>query len=263
MRKQKIKFPVKLAVTAIIFLIILFIAGRVIVKLENLSFFSIKDIVSKDGNIAELSNLKGRNIFSVDLAKVSSYILEKSPDYKKVRIIRVLPDRLYVDFVKRSPSACVKLYRFFYVDSDCVFFNPPDLLFDQNLAVITGLETKIFAPRPGSRYNIKELKAALDIIREIKNIKAFADYPLKKIDLADFVNTTIFLALPQPAYNAQASSGTGDFLEVKIGPDHIGDKINILSSLLSQVTSERFNIKYIDLRFKEPVIKLKETVKNK
>ena len=45
-------------------------------------------------------------------------------------------------------------------------------------------------------------------------------------------------------------------LEIKIGQDNIRDRINILSNLLIQLRDELGNIKYIDLRFKEPVIKL-------
>jgi hypothetical protein len=45
--------------------------------------------------------------------------------------------------------------------------------------------------------------------------------------------------------------------QVKIGQDEIKNKMNILSNLIASVKKDLGNIAYIDLRFKEPVIKFK------
>ncbi|MFA5093593.1 MAG: hypothetical protein WC543_06640 [Candidatus Omnitrophota bacterium] len=228
-------------------------------KLKNSDYFKINEIVFSEKDLNDLSYLKGHNIFSVDLDRESFYLLRKFPDYRKIRVIRVFPNRLYVDFVKRMPLAYVKLYRLFYVDRDSVLFNAPELVIDPTMPVISGLETKIFGPKAGTRYDIKELRAALEIIKEIKNNRVFKDYSIKRVDIADFTNISVFLSFVSPVVNTiLPQAGIGELLEIKIGPDHIADKLNILSSLLSQVNSDRFNIKYIDLRFKEPVIKLKD-----
>ena len=44
--------------------------------------------------------------------------------------------------------------------------------------------------------------------------------------------------------------------EVRIGENNIRGKMMILGGLVKQAAKEWANIKYIDLRFKEPVIKL-------
>jgi len=264
MKKQKPKFPLRLVITVIFIFIILFAVRYAAERLMNVDYFRIKEIIFSENNLSDLSYLKGHNIFLVDLNRESQFLLQKFPGYKKIRIIRVFPDRLYVDFVKRLPAAYVRLYRLFYVDSDGVLFDAPALSLVPELALISGLDTKIFGPKSGIRYDIKELKVALEIIREIRSNKVFRDYQLKKIDLANLSNVTVNLSfvLPQPDNAGDNAAAVNDFLEVKIGPDNIRDKINILSSLLSQVNNERFNIKYIDLRFKEPVIKLKDADNN-
>lgn len=259
MKKQKPKFPFKLVIPVVIILLLL-AAARYIFKITaQADYFKVKEIIFSEKNADSLSYLKNESIFAIDLDKEAQFLLQKFPDYKKIRIIRVFPDRLYIDFVKRIPLAYVRLYRSFYVDSDAVLFEAPQLAPDVGLPVITGLDTKIFGPKPGSRYNIKELTTALEIARGIKNNRAFRVYQLKKIDVASLGNTTAFLSfgLSTTANNTAGNNPAGiGLLEVKIGPDNIRDKINILASLLSQVNNERFNIKYIDLRFKEPVIKL-------
>jgi hypothetical protein len=46
-----------------------------------------------------------------------------------------------------------------------------------------------------------------------------------------------------------------------VGSDNIPAKMQLLSTVLMQMRSTAANIKYIDLRFKEPVIKFKHMEK--
>ena len=262
MKKQKLKFHFKLIIPVIVVLFLSAAVGYMLKMAARADYFKVKEVIFSEQNSASLSYLKNESIFAVDLNKEAHFLLQKFPDYKKIRLIRVFPDRLYVDFVKRIPLAYVRLYRPFYVDSDAVLFNAPQLTPDAGMPVIIGLDTKIFGPKSGSRYNIKELTTALEIIRQIKNNRLFRAYQLKKIDVASLGNAAFFLSFGLPASAEDAAGGNHEnpgLLEVKIGSDNIRDKINILASLLSQVNNEKFNIKYIDLRFKEPVIKLDNT----
>ena len=245
---MKRRLPIKaIVVISVIFLALFFTLAFTIRRLKNLDYFTIKDIFSNADNLSNLSYLKGKNIFDLDSKKESKYISEIYPDYRNVRIIRVLPNRLYIDFVKRSPMAYVKLYRFFLVDSDLVLFNPPQTSSFEDLPVILGLETKIFGPSPGTRYNIKELLFSLSVIKEFKKNKVLKDYKIKRISVANLRNASFFIALP----------GTPD-LELKMDEGNIITRINILAGLFSQMKNDLHNIKYIDLRFKEPVIKFNE-----
>ncbi len=256
MKKQKIKFSIKLIFIILIVLIGIFTVRVVSENLKNAPFFKITDIIMKENNSLNLSYLKGRNIFSVDLNKEGRRLALSLANYKKIRFIRVLPNRLFVDFIKRRPFAYVKLYRYFCVDDDGLLFDEPKDAFDPNLAVILGLDTKIFGPKAGTLYNNSELILALNILKEFKKNKVLGCYQIKTIDVTIPANAVMFLSLVQPPGLVDKGS-----FEVKIGQSNFVDKINILSSLLAQINNERTNIKYIDLRFKEPVIKLKD-VKN-
>lgn len=259
MRKRIFNLAVKPAVIislTILFLVI--IVGHFSRILQASEFFKIKEIIIAKSNQADLSYLKGKNIFTVDLKKESRYILESYPDYRKIWLVRIFPNRLYADFKRRIPLACVRLYRNFYVDDDLVLFDIPGGSEIQDLPVIVGLETKIFGPRPGKKQEIKELALALSIIKEIERNKALKDYKIKKIDVSGLDSASFFMLLP-PSYLNSARpqfNPVPAILEVKIGQGNIADKVNVLASLLAQMKKDSVNLKYIDLRFKEPVIRL-------
>jgi hypothetical protein len=50
-----------------------------------------------------------------------------------------------------------------------------------------------------------------------------------------------------------------DVLEVRFGQGYINEKVDILGNLFVQARNDLANIKYIDLRFNDPVIKFKES----
>jgi cell division septal protein FtsQ len=252
MKKQKLSFPLKSVVlSTIIFLALLFIISYSWKVLRGSKIFSIKSIVSREGSVTELSYLIGRNIFDIDLRKESGLVLQASPDCSKVRMIRLLPDRVYVDFVERKPLALVKLSKYFTIDENQVLYYPK-VTGSPDLPVILGLERKIMGASPGRKYNLRELTLALNIIKELNSSRAIRNYKLKSIDVTSLTNTSIQIDSP----DAPAKS-----MEIKVGVENIKAKFSLLVSLMQAARNDAANITYIDLRFKEPVIKFNETKK--
>lgn len=262
MIKHKIKLLHKSIIFFIIIFITLFIAVRYLEKaLSQSDYFRIKEVVTnKPGEGTDFSYLEGRNIFGIDSKKESGRISELYPAYKSVRLIKVLPNRLFISFVDRKPLAYVKLYRYFYLDDDLVLFDVPKATLEPSLPLITGLEAKIPGPKAGKQYNIKEAAAALNIIKAVKINNLLKDYRIKRIDVISPNNISCFMLkpLPPPDYPKAKNMAEYQGIEVKIGQDNINDKIRILAGLIFQLKDELNNIKYIDLRFKEPVIRFKD-----
>ena len=255
MKKPKINLlpliKVRLLWRNLIIFIISFIAIAIIVgyswkKLRSLEYFKIKDVIANESKASEFSYLIGRNIFNIDLRNESNYISELYPNYYKIRLIRVLPNRVFVNFVVRRPLAIVKLYRYFIVDENRVLFDQRTGSQVSDLPVIVGLETKIFGAKSGKKYNARELELALDIIKELNNNKTLRDYKIKVVDVSKPVNTLLFL-----------EGG----LEIRIGEEDFKNRFSLLNTLLVNIKNDLHNIKYIDLRFKEPVIKFKNVNK--
>lgn len=248
------RLPLKLAAGAVIFL--LFLCSMIYGwrSLSGSDYFRVKNVFEKKGNVEELSYLKGRNIFSIDLEYEAGRLLELYPDSSRIRLIRLLPNSIFVDFVKRKPVAMVKLHRYFAIDEEAVFFNAQSLPEEMGLPVISGFERKVFVPKPGKKYNIIELSAALSIIKEIKANRYLKNYRIGKIDVTNITNASIFIPLSaSPQINEQPAS-----LEIRLGADNVRDRLAMLAKVIIAAKDDITAIKYIDLRFKEPVIKLKD-----
>lgn len=270
MPKNKIKFskfPLKVPPAAIRFFVtfvivacvVFAIAGYVWRTLCTSPQFAIQDVIVRQAGV-DLSYLRGRNIFAVDLNREARLLAGQYPDCRRVKFIRVLPNRLYVEFVVRQPLALVKLYRFFAVDDEStLFFLSPDTK-ETDLPIITGLETKIYGPKSGRRVNIRELAMALDILAQARASKVFRNYRISKIDVANIANASFFIPvqISMPGYANDPQRLLYDILEVKIGYGNIRQKMMIVEGILAQTKNDLSRIKYVDLRFKEPVIKLKD-----
>jgi len=260
MRKRRINLPVRIIVIlAIILLAICFVIGYIWKVLNTSEFFSIKQIVVRNSDVS-FDYLKGRNIFSLDVNRQSKIVSLGCPDCRKVRFTKVFPNCIFVDFLKRKPLALVKFYKNFVIDEQGVLFYPELTAEEADLPVIYGLETKIFAPKPGIKYKRPELELALNILKEFKANRTFRGFTLKRIDVASLESAGFFILFPKQIadYSKPVPQSEWMGFEVRTGETNIKEKMMILGGLIMQARKEWPNIKYIDLRFKEPVIKLND-----
>lgn len=239
---------------------LIFVIGHSSRVLARIDYFKIKHITAnKPDSGFDFSYLLGRNIFDIDLKKESRYISELYPVYKNIRLFRLLPDRLFINFNDRRALACIRSYKYFCVDSDLILFDLPKPQEAPDLPLIIGLERKIPAPRAGKQYKVKELVLAMDIVQAAETNNLLRKARIMKIDVTSLANISFFIQ-PQN-FPGGVTSADSKALEVKIGQDKIAEKISVLAGLLSQSNGDIVNIKYIDLRFKEAVVKYNEAKK--
>jgi cell division septal protein FtsQ len=263
MRKQKLRLklnlPFKLiASTFAVFCVLALVSWSLLQLVKKLDYFRLEEVIVTKGGVIDLSYLKGHNIFDIDLERESRYISSLYPNYKNIRLVRVLPNRLFVEFISRKPVACIKLYRAFCVDQDMVLFDWVPQAQTQELPLIVGLETKIFGPKAGIKYHAKELAFALQIIQELKRNKVLKYCKLARLDVTNPADASLSLVMPQAVSVFRKGKPMQEALEIKMGQGEVRENIAVLAGLLMQLRSDWQNLKYIDLRFKEPVIKLRE-----
>lgn len=248
MRKQKIKLPIKLIiVTLILFALLLYIGSAIANFLKVSDYFKIKEVMALNGNVSSglIREFKGVNIFTVGLRKISLDIQRMYPENKLIRVSRSMPDQLVIEFRKRIPVATVKLNKYFFTDCQGVLFATP---LDQTkiyIPVIEGLGNKIVDARIGARYQIPELKSAINLIVAAHALGITKKYPIKNIVVSnpDFIEFTL-------------TNG----LKVKITEVKLIDRLGILFSLISKTNLDLNKVEYIDLRFNDPTIKLKDVI---
>lgn len=219
----------------------------------------VREVLTREARQNDFSYLKGKNIFSIDLRRESRNILQYFPECRRVQLVRLLPGRIFVDLVKRKAVALVKLYKYFALDEDQVLFEAPlSEAEESELPVIAGLETKIFGPKSGTKYNIKELELALEVIKEARRNRILRDYKIRKIDVPSTTGASVFIIPGSGDYEYMDSTLRYEGLEVKLSSDRVRYKMALLANLIVAARNEWNKIKYIDFRFKEPVIKLKD-----
>lgn len=257
-RQNKGERSLIIRVTAV-FVFILFVLAfssiYIVRAAKDSDYFRVREVVVRCVNSEapvslDASYLKGRNIFDLSLDKEALYIKNSFQDLSRVSLIRVFPDRIFVDLVKRKAAAYVKLYRYFAIDEEGVIFNIADGGMDGNLPVIVGLDRVIFGPKPGKQYLSKEVNFCLYAIKAVKNDRILKGYNISKIDLTQGASALIFL---RPVQESQIEP-----VEVKLSIGNVKEKASVLSNLLLASKGDILRIKYIDLRFKDPLIKYKD-----
>lgn len=261
MRKRKFNLPGKpIFIGLIILLALCFFIGYIWLILSTSEYFKVKDIIIKDAQKIDLSYLKGKNIFSLDLPLESAHIIKDCPDCSRIRLARILPNRIYVEFIKRKPLGFIRANNYPAVDEFGVVFYTSIKPEESGLPLILGLESKVGLPKFGKRNESRELLVAVNILREVKRNSLLREYKISKIDVADIDNISIQIPLAQKSPNLLNTKAPVKIepLVIKISQGNIGDKIAIMAGLINQEKQNLEDIKYIDLRFREPVIKFKD-----
>ena len=240
MKKKKTDLLVDILLLCLVLAIALYLIFRCLSGfLQSREYFRVKYIQSNDASV-DLSYLKGKNIFLLDLEKQARSLRAAYPAYKSIRLTRYPPNGIIAAFKRRPPLAYIKLSRYMLVGEDAVLFDAALKGPDADLPVIIGLESKMLGAKPGMRYNIKELNLALELIQQFHNAGELKNFKISRINVSSAPNMSFFLP---------------NNVEIKIGESDISSRVGLLAPLLTHVGQGYLNIKYIDLRFKEPVIK--------
>lgn len=242
-KDPRVLLPVKGLVVVIFILFVLFFVSRQTVSfLRHAGMFEISEISFPPTlsfvDPAILENVKGRNIFSVDLAGLQAGLQSRYPQLEGVRVWRQFPDRLVVYARVRVAYAVLEVgERSFVIDPE---------------GVVLAMKQEGAEPLPrirgvglwenpvlGKPVRNKNLQAALDILDAVQdNVKSM----FGRIAAIDMSNASRIL------------------LSLRDGPQVIMDLENVVGEVvkmgivLSQKDLDLQKVEYLDLRFQEPVM---------
>ena len=207
-------------------------------QLEEVRILNIGSITPEQAfQFCELN--KGENLVRIDLVGVQQVIKRKHPEFKEVRVRRVLPNRVEVLLKRRTPIAQVAFSRYVQIDKDLVILPGSSPVPFKNLTVIEGTPT----PREGLAVGVSirdgATKKAIKLADLIKRSHILRQHLLTKVDITDAKNMAFIV--------------DGD-IEIKIGDSHVIERLKILDQTLRNVELDRTKIRYIDLRFDDVVI---------
>lgn len=233
-------YLVSLAVVGVLF-------GSVIAYALNSPTFQLKEVrVLNVGSLTPaqsfaFSELKpGENLIGLDLVNVQQVIKRRHPEFKDVRVRRVLPNRVDVVLKRRTPVAQASFAsRFVQVDKDLVILPGSAPAPFKNLTVIEGCPIPREGLYVGVTLSDAGTKRASRLAEVIRQSNILRGHSLSKIDISDPRNVSFWV--------------DGD-IEIRIGNSHFNDRLKILDQTLRTVALDKDRIKYIDLRFDDVVI---------
>ena len=186
----------------------------------------------------DLNYLKGQNIFTVDLKEVQERLALKYPQVTELRLTKHFPNEVVIVARKRIAFAQTQLYsRTLTIDANGIVLSTAAE--DSKLPLILGLKGGGQKIALGVPLEDENLQVALRIIKSFKNQDSLASYNILKLDVGNLSQMTLTLS---------------NRLSVVLDREAIEQRIKLLSVVLSQWNLDWATVKYVDLRFKEPII---------
>jgi len=206
--------------------------------------FSVEEIVKSPSlqfvQSRHLDRLGGRNIFQIDLKGVQRRVQAEYPSVDRLRIVRQLPDRIVVTAERREPFVVVSTgSRDVALDEKGVVLGG-DVADRGALPYLSGV-TDSSSIQKGRSLSGKRVSVGLAIIRAISENEYLEKFSVNSVDLKNLSMIHVYV----------------NNIEVILDQYNIQKKIETLGLLLSDAGVPIEQVKYLDLRFKEPLINKK------
>ncbi len=177
----------------------------------------------------------GRNIFSVVPSQVELLLRKDYPNLKMIRVRRIFPDTVEVDLVPRESFACIESAGGIVLDRGGMVLSSGEI--PPGLVRVKGVNFFLSRPQPGIVIGDKNVVTALGLIDTLLNSGKILRGDLESLDVSDQNNIWV----------------TAKGVPVNFGNDDFERKTVTLRDILSDPKIDLGGVRYIDLRFKDPV----------
>ena len=222
---------------------IYFSGNRLAQAFRSAEFFKVQSIVIDPSlqfiNKDDLKDLFGKNIFSVDLNAVQGKLTRRYPQASHLKLVKRFPNKILIVAKKRLPFAQLNAKaKIVTLDEEGVILSVDDSKYD-SLPDIIGMNTENLRVVAGLPLNAPSLRTALKLIKLFNEDTSLSQYAVEQVNLSNMSKVYFMLS---------------DSLQIIIDQDNIAHNLKVLGVILSQKEIEIKQVKYIDLRFKEPII---------
>lgn len=245
-KKSNINIPTIVVIRLIVFLLIgsilFWIYSRTSDFLLTSSMFKVKDVLVDqsisfiDSKI--LTGLKGQNIFSIDLNKIHKRISEQYPQISQLSVIRQMPDTIKVLAKKREILFQVQAHnKFLIVDNEGVtmFYTASPLAYP----LVKGVPLQRYKVILGLVAPIKEIALTAELLKQLKSHPHTNRLRVITVDAANLSKIELTV-MPN--------------IKIIIDQEDLSQKVGMLDIILQNGKINWKNVKYVDIRFKEPII---------
>ena len=202
--------------------------------------FLVNDIRVPREVTVEIPDVRGQNLWLVDLESLARAVHAKQPELKWVRTVRVPPSTVAIDARARQPIGQVQLLQWHPVDDEGFVFGTPSKEPAADLVMLKGVADPKAPLKPGQTNASERLQTAVQLARHVAVSNALGGHRLTALDVGDPRQLNFTL--------------DGD-LEIRCGTlEQLDAQLARLRDVLQRVAGQAFAIRYIDVRFPEPVI---------
>ena len=245
-KKSKINISGIQVLRTIIFLLIGFILFTVYVQLKSFlltsPLFEVKEVML-DRSIAfidqrGLKDLKGVNIFKIDIAKLHHQLELQYPYIANLRIIRQLPDRILILAKKREPLFQLDYQgKYLVIDTEgiALYFTLQPSALPQVFGAIIQHQNLFL----GRHLNSPQMLKVVEILNLFKESPLLEQWRVHAVQAANLTKIDI---------------SVGENMHVILDDENTSAKMGVLQMLVGSNKIDLNKVRYIDLRFKEPVI---------
>lgn len=244
-REALVKKALSLAVI-IIFLACIFLLARA--YLYRSDYFLLNKVEIKETLLDQrslvaiksriLSAYKSKSVFTINLKAVAQSLQASYPDAKDISVSLALPDKLVVSLKLRRPVVLMRADKLYPVDEEGIILPVTDAALLKWTPVVEGAQVSA-EERRAKAITSNGFKAAIGILRNIKDNRVVASYGVSTVDVRDLNNILFSLR---------------NGVEIRIGSENFRERLAVLAKTLRDPRLMPDRIKYIDLRFGDAVI---------
>lgn len=235
---------VRRVILVVVLAFVVFLGGnRAVYFLRHSGYFAIREVLYhpslKFMASEQTPNFKGRNLFALDLQKTQRQLQMHYPQIMNLRVVKRFPGQLLIIAKQRIPFAQMQIRnQTVILDEDGIILSAGSAL-DGQLPFVTGI--RFFQGRiiPGLQIKSRALDLALKVIEAIKDNDQLSALSVKSVDVGNA--SQIYFTID-------------DNLKIIIDQENIDHKLELLALIFSKAKAELEGVKYIDLRFKEPIL---------
>ncbi len=215
--------------------------------------------VSPHSSLKPPPSLVGSNLWQVDLRGLAEQLHSQQPWLKQVRVVRQLPNTLWIQPVERVPVAQVQASQWHPVDEEGVMLPDASPEPIDGLIRLAGVGPLTPTTRDRQGETEEPLRLALRVVRLLQRSPVLVSRRLLEVNVADpqQIRFIIDLSLSSSS-RVGVLAGAEDMAgraEVRCGSEaELETNLARLRAALRTLRQGAVPIRYVDVRFPEPVV---------
>lgn len=185
-------------------------------------------------------SLIGQNLWTVDLKGLADHLKAQQPHLKRVRVIRQPPNTIQIEVLERPVAAQLKLGQWHRVALDGFILPEAKSKPWDALTMLKGVDHPQAALAVGRENASPRLHGALRLVASLRRSPVLIGHQVTTVDVGDATQLTFVI---------------DDRIEVRCGSeDELRTHLERLRAVLRLVVAQHLAVRYIDVRFSDPVI---------